>query len=63
MTSVGKTKEIEIELSLLQGSTLSPLLFVIMEEIGEGTPRAMLFADDPVVFCDPCRGMIYPKSD
>ena len=59
MTSAGKTKEIEIEVELLQGSALSPLLFVIIlyvitEEIEVGTPWAMLFADD-LVLCDPDR--------
>ena len=53
----GRTKEIEIEVGLHQGSALSPLLFVIIidvitEEIDEGTPWAMLFADD-LVLCDP----------
>ena len=57
MTSAGRTKEIEIEVGLHQGSALSPLLFVniidvITEEIDEGTPWAMLFADD-LVLCDP----------
>ena len=56
MTSAGKTKEIEIEVGLHQGSAISPLLFVIIidvitEEIGEGTPWAMLFADD-LVLCE-----------
>ena len=49
-------------MGLHQGSALSPLLFVIMidvitEEIDEGTPRAMLFADD-LVLCDPDRQMM-----
>ena len=57
MTSAGKTKELEIEVGLHQGSALSQLLFVvtidvITEEIEEGTPWAMLFADD-LVLCDP----------
>ena len=57
MTSAGKTKGIEIEVGLHQGSALSPLLFVIIidvitEEVEEGTPWAMLFADD-LVLCDP----------
>ena len=51
MTSAGRTKEIEIEVGLHQGSTISPLLFmiiidVITEDIEKGTPWAMLFADD-----------------
>ena len=55
MTSAGKTKGIEIEVGLHQGLALSPLLFVIIidvitEEIEEGTPWAMLFADDLVLF-------------
>ena len=59
MTSAGKTKGIEIEVGLQQCSALSPLLFVIIidvitEEIGEGTPWTMLFADD-LVLCDPDR--------
>ena len=58
MTSAGKTKEIEIEVGL-QCSALSPLLFVIIldviaEEIEEGTPGSMLFADDLVLY-DPDR--------
>ena len=62
MTSAGKTKEIKIEVGLHQGSALSPLLFVIIidvitEEIDEGTPWAMLFADD-LVLCDPDREMM-----
>ena len=59
MTSAGRTKEIEIEVGLHQGSALSPLLFVIIidaitEEIDEGTPWAMLFADNLVLY-DPDR--------
>ncbi len=55
--SAGKTKGIDIEVGLHQGSALSPLLFVIIidmitEDIEEGTSRAMLFADD-LVLCDP----------
>ena len=62
MNSAGRTKEIEIEVGLHQGSALSPLLFVriidvITEEIDEGTPWAMLFADD-LVLCDPDRQMV-----
>ena len=43
MTSAGKTKGKEIEVGLRHGSALSPLLFVIIiyvitEEIEEGTP-------------------------
>ena len=46
-------------MGLHQCSSLSPLLFVIIiyiitEEIAEGTPWAMLFADD-LVLCDPDR--------
>ena len=57
-----KTKGIEIEVGLHQSSALSPLLFVIIidvitEEIEEGTPWAMLFADD-LVLCDPDREMM-----
>ena len=62
MTSAGMTKGIEIEVGIHQGSALSPLLFVIIidvitEEIEEGTPWAMLFADD-LVLCDPDREMM-----
>ena len=62
MTSAGRTKEIEIEAGLHQGSALSPLLFVIIidfitEEIDEGTPWEMLFVDD-LVLCDPDREMM-----
>ena len=62
MTGAGKTKWIEIDVGLHQGSALSPLLFVIIidvitEEIEEGTPWAMLFADD-LVLCDPDREMM-----
>ena len=50
LTSAGDAKEIEIEVGFHQGSALSPLLFVIIidvitEEIDDGTPWAMLFAD------------------
>ena len=43
-------------------AAISPLLFVVIidvitEEIGEGTPWAMLFADDRVL-CEPDRGMM-----
>ena len=62
MTSAGDSKYIEIEVGIHQGSTISPLLFVaiidvITEEIDEGTPWAMLFADD-LVLCDPDREMM-----
>ena len=62
MASAGRTNEIEIEVELHQGSAHSPLLFVIIidvitEEIDEGTPWAMLFADD-LVLCDPDREMM-----
>ena len=54
MTSAGKTTEIDIEVGLHQVTALSPLLFVIIidvitEEIEEGTPWAMLFADHLVL--------------
>ena len=44
-------------MGLHQGSAISPLLFVVIidvttEEIGEGTPWAMQFADD-LMLCDP----------
>ena len=62
MTSAGKTKGLDIEVGRHQGSALSLLLFVIIiyvitEEIEEGTPWTMLFADD-LVFCDPDREMM-----
>ena len=49
-------------MGLHQGSTISPLLFliiidVITKVIEEGTPCAMLFADD-LVLCDPDREMM-----
>ena len=49
-------------MGLHQCSLLSPLLFVILiyvitEEIAEGTPWAMMFADD-LVLCDPDREMM-----
>ena len=54
--------DIDIEVGLHQGSAFSPLLFVIIidvitEEIEEGTPWTMLFADD-LVSCDPDREMM-----
>ena len=62
MTSAGKTKGMEIEVGLHQGSAISPLLFmiiidVIKEENEKGTPWPMLFADD-LVLCDPDREMM-----
>ena len=65
MTSAGKTKGIGFEVGLHQGSALNPLLFVIIkdvitEKIEEGTPWAMLFADD-LVLCDPDREMMELK--
>ena len=52
----GLTSKIQIEVGLHQGSTLSPLLFIIImdvlaEDINEDSPRAMLFSNDPVL-CD-----------
>ncbi len=49
-------------MGLHHGSAHIPLLFVIIidvitEEIEEGTPCAMLFADD-LVLCDPSREMM-----
>ena len=60
--SAGKTKGREIEVGFHQRSALRPLLFVIIigvitEEIEEGTPWAMLFAD-VLVLCDPDREMM-----
>ena len=54
-----ETKEIEIEVGLLQDSAISPLVFVIIidvitEEIEEGTPWAVLFAHN-LGLCDPDR--------
>ena len=51
MTRAGKTNEIEIDVRLHQGSALSPLLFVIIidvitENVEEGYPWTMQFADD-----------------
>ena len=61
MTSAGKTKERErereIDVGLYQGTARSPLLFVITEEIKEGTPWKMLFADY-LVLCDPDRAIM-----
>ena len=62
MTSAGKTKGIHTEVGLHQSPALSSLLFVIIidvitEEIEEGTPWAMLFADD-LALCDPDREMM-----
>ena len=56
MTSAGKTKGIEIEVGPHHGSSLSPLLFVIIidvipEEIEEGTPwtmRATWYCASPI---------------
>ena len=50
------TGAIEIKVGLHQGSTLSPLLFIVImdvidEDIGEYTPWAMLLADY-LVLCD-----------
>ena len=67
MTSAGKTKGIEIEVGLHQGSALSPLLFVIIidviaEEIEEGTPwglgNAVRGRLGVVVLCTPDREMM-----
>ena len=62
MTSARRSKELEFEVGLHQGSALSPQLFVvsldvITEEIDEGTPWAMLFVDG-LVLCDPSREMM-----
>ena len=67
MTSAGTTKEIEIEVGLHQGLALSPLLFVIIiavitEQVDEGTPWAMLFADD-LGLCDPDREMMEARLE
>ena len=67
MTSAGRTKEIAIEVELHQGSALSLLLFVIIidvitEEIDEGTPWAIMFADD-LVLCDPDREMVEVRQE
>ena len=61
MTSAGDTIEIEIEVGLHLGSALRPLLSmiiigVITEDIEEGSPWAMLFADD-LELCDPDRDL------
>ena len=67
MTSAGRTKETEIEVGLHRGSARSPLLFVIIivvitKEIDEGTPWAMLFADD-LVLCDPDKEMMELRQE
>ena len=51
----------------ISGSALGPLLFmitidVITEKIDEGTPWAMLFADD-MVLCDPDRNMMEVRQE
>ena len=65
MNSAGETKEIEV--GLYQGSVLSPPLFVVIidvirEHIEEGTPWAMLLADD-LVLCDPDREMMELRQE
>ena len=60
-TSVGETEWFEVETGLRQGSVLSPLVFIIvMDEIhknvkqrlGQEATKAMLFADDIVIWGD-----------
>ena len=69
MTNAGKTKEIEIEVGLRQGSELNSLrcswslLCMFTEEIEEGTPwigGLILFVDD-LVLCDPDREIMEAK--
>ena len=53
-TLLGTTENVEVKVSIHQGSALRPLLFItvmdaISEEIGRGPPYAMLFADDLVI--------------
>ena len=50
----GLTQYFDIEVGLHQGSTLSPLLVIIIMDVLASTiqrdpPRAMLFADDLVI--------------
>ena len=53
-SAAGLTEEIEVGVGLHQGSALSPFLFAIImekltEDISEGAPWKMLFADDIVL--------------
>ena len=58
-TTVGETGVIEMKIGLHQGSTLSPLLFIIImdfitEDVEHETPWAMLFADDIALSGEKC---------
>ena len=60
-TRCGVTQYFDIEIGLHQGSTLSPLLFIIVMDvlastIQRGPPWAMLYADDLVICEEKIRG-------
>ncbi|KAK3520876.1 hypothetical protein QTP86_004808 [Hemibagrus guttatus] len=60
--AVGQTEEFKVEVGLHQGSALSPFLFAIVmdqlsEEVRQGSPWTMMFADD-IVICSESREQV-----
>ncbi|KAK3552554.1 hypothetical protein QTP86_014821, partial [Hemibagrus guttatus] len=60
--AVGQTEELNVEVGLHQGSTLSPFLFAIVmdqlsEEVRQESPWTMMFADD-IVICSESREQV-----
>ncbi|KAK3527836.1 hypothetical protein QTP86_006924 [Hemibagrus guttatus] len=60
--AVGQTEEFKVEVGLHQGSALSPFLFAMVmdqlsEEVRQGSPWTMMFADD-IVICSESREQV-----
>ncbi|KAK3530982.1 hypothetical protein QTP70_007794 [Hemibagrus guttatus] len=60
--AVGQTEEFKVEVGLHQGSALNPFLFAIVmdqlsEEVRQGSPWTMIFADD-IVICSESREQV-----
>ena len=65
-SAVGVTEEFKVEVGLLQGSALSPFLFMVMDrltdEVRQESPWTMMFTD-AIVICSESREQVEEKLE